>query len=156
MESGTTERCVVGRVGFKAEKERITGTFAAYGLLWALCRGAVWLLLVAPGSGAGLWELRLSHHHLKLMWFPHSLPHPQMYFSCSAALGLEMGVLELLTAQPMAGGLLGPVGLQYGRRLPCILLGSGRFLACFPDRLFSSLLSYFLPHRPRFPPRDCN
>lgn len=153
MESGTTDRCVVGRVGFTAGKEGIVGTFAAYGLL---CRGAVPLLLVAPGPGAGLSELRLSHHHLKLMWFPHSLPHPQMYFSCFAALGLEMGVLELLTAQPMACGLLGPVGLQYRRRLPCILLGSGRFLACFPDRLFSSLLSYFLPHRPRFPPRDCN
>jgi len=41
-------------VGFKAEKERIAGTFAAYGLLWALRGGAVWLLLVAPGSGAGL------------------------------------------------------------------------------------------------------
>lgn len=88
MESGTTERCVVGRVGFKAGKEGIVGTFAAYGLLR---RGAVLLRLVAPGPGAGPSELRLSHHHLTPMWFPHSLPQPQMYFSCFASSGARDG-----------------------------------------------------------------
>lgn len=46
---------------------------------------------------------------------PHPLPHSQVWLLCFAALGLELGVLELLrvlTAQLMAGGMLEPMGLE--------------------------------------------
>lgn len=46
---------------------------------------------------------------------PHCVPHPRIWLSCFAALGLAMGVLELLTiltAQLMACGMLEPLGLE--------------------------------------------
>lgn len=62
-------------------------------------------------------------------------------------------MLSVLTAQLMAVGCRSS-WLGVWRRLPCVCVVEelGRFLACFPDRLFSSPLSYFLPHRPHFPP----
>lgn len=59
--------------------------------------------------------LGLPWHHLTWTWSPCPLPHSQVWFLCFAAVGLELGVLELLTvltAQLMAGGMLEPVGLE--------------------------------------------
>lgn len=87
---------------------------------------------------------------------PHPLPHSQVWLLCFAALGLEFGCPGAAEgADSSADGWWDAGAHGVGVREKAVLhfAGcSGRFLACFPDRLFSSLLSYFLPHRPRFPP----
>lgn len=59
-------------------------------------RSPIWESL-GQDRGGGAWSILAPSERDMVAVLPHSVPHPPLWLSCFAALGLEMDVLELLT-----------------------------------------------------------